>query len=171
MKKTYPVLTAKAAVKDYNKKVAGFQAIEARFMAPADRQAMTEQKALQDKAMASQGQSSGEQRPKLSQLLQQAKLPGSFAARHRLATQLGLSRYHGTEEEDNQLADALSGKLAHEGSENERQQQSEQTRGDQALKQKELELKAKELEASTAKLPTADEIADSLLKKSNNKDT
>lgn len=145
MKKQYPVIDSESATRDYNKKVVGFQEILARVRQPIQQQ-----------------QVQGEQPISLNDHLMSQGEPTYFTRRSAIAKSMGMSNYTGTKEQDQALANALQMKGQRDSESAKSNTENKKNDREYSLKKKELGLKEKQLEAS--KMPSSDEIANSLLK-------
>jgi len=91
-------------------------------------------------------------------------LPTHFSVKMALAKQMGINNYTGTKEQDHVI---MTGHQAHLASQAEKSQLDNESKGkekEHSLKEREVSLKERQSEAQ--KLPTADEIADAIIKKS-----
>lgn len=147
-KKAYPVFTAKSAVRDYNKKAKGFQDIVGRM------------RVNQTEAMPAE---EAELKPTLDVMLNKAGFPATFAVKSSLARSFGMHNYSGTKEQDDSLMMSLQAKLEHEANEKTAKDGQEKEKREHSYKERELGLREKELAQKNA--PTADDIADSLIKR------
>lgn len=147
MKKQYPVIDADSATSDYNNKFIKFQDVLNRFQQPVSKPEVKVDNNEQtlDGYLLAQGQ------------------PTYFSRKMALASGLGMQNYSGTLDQDRALAQALQIK-------DKQKAESDKTTFDQSIKNKEFGLKDKEIslqerQMEQIKVPTSDEIANSLLDK------
>lgn len=144
MKQPYPVLDAQSAIHDYNKKLGAFQEIQSRLIKPIKLQ-VSEQPGMT-----------------LETMLQQNGHLATPAAKMALARKMGMSNYFGTPEQDKQLMAAYQGQAQKQGEQAKLSSENDSKQKEFGLKERELSLKEQEMKSN--KPPSADEVAQSLLK-------
>lgn len=148
-KKIYPVLDASSAISDHNEKVTKFGEIQSRLrkldnnLVPLDE--------------------SGE--PTLDEYMMTNGIPVSFSTKQALAKKIGLHNYDGSSKQDRIMLNALGAQSEKKGAEDKQKADQGNKEKEHGFKEKELQLKEKEIDAK--KLPDADAIAESLMKKFN----
>jgi hypothetical protein len=142
MKKS--IYTAKSAVKDYNKKLLGFNNIINRLRRPEE-----EMEEMEDPTMTLEAQ------------LASMGRPSNFASKLALANSIGFKGYNGTPEQDRLLMGAIQGKTANEERKSTTEMDNKYKDQEFGLKNKELDLKKEEIAGKKQASP--DEIAQSLI--------
>lgn len=143
MKKKISVFTAKKAIKDYNSNLLGFNEIVASIR-PRKETISPEiaPGSNPDEVMARSG------------------MPASFSAKRAASKSLGLNSYKGTSDDDMALGRTMQAR-------NETRVINDKENSEKSIKEKEIALKEKQLSQATEKMkmPTADEIAEAIIKK------
>ena len=144
MKKS--IYSARSAIRDYNKKFIDFQDIQARIRPPQlEQEQQTPQESL-DTYLMGQGK------------------PASFSVKSSLAREMGVSNYIGSPEQNNSLMMGLQGRDMNKQANEKITNESNFKEKEFGLKEKELDLKKEEM-ITNSKVPTADEVAQTLLSK------
>ena len=144
--KKYPVIDAQSAISDYNKKIDGFKQIQSRLRKRDNNGTPLDQT----------------DEPTLDQHLMSQGMPATFSTKQALARSVGMNNYAGTSQHDKAVLMALGGKTERDNAKQKEQSEQQGKDKDYALKEKELAIKEKQ--ATASKAPSADEIAQSLMK-------
>ncbi len=160
MKKTVAIFSAKKAKRDYNDKFLKFQELQGRMKQyDSNGNQINKSTGMVDQVLPAM--------PGLDTHMVSQGIPTTFASKQAMARNMGMNDYYGASHQDERLMMGMQAK----GQNDQMKQQgdSENKRADQefGLKEKELALKEKQSEPTKpveTKMPTADDIASSLLK-------